>query len=349
MKKYMAFALLALIVAAGVFLLFRGLGQDKAELHVYTWADYVKPELIQRFEQEHNCRVVIDTFDSNETMYSKLKAGATGYDVITPSSYMVKLMDQQGMIIELDHSLLPNLKHVDPDYLKLSFDPAMRHSVPYAFSITGIAYLKSKVPDFKPSWTMFDRTDLKGRMTMLNDMRETMGAALKIGGKSLNTTNEADLAAAEAAVIRWKKNLAKFENEQYKVGLASGEFVLVQGYSGDILQIQEENADVAFAIPEEGASVCFDDMVIPTTAKQKALAHAYINFMHDPEVAAQNTEFTMYLCPNKSGYALLSEEIRNNPGIFLKPEVLSRCEIIGDLGADNVKYTAVWDRIKAAE
>ena len=349
MKRYIAYAMLALIVAAGAFLLFKAYGEKQPELHVYTWADYVKPELIQRFEQEHQCRVVIDTFDSNETMYSKLKAGATGYDIITPSSYMVKLMEQQGMIIPLDQAKLPNLQYVDPEYLKLSFDPAMHHSVPYAFSITGIAYLKSKVPDFKPSWTMFDRTDLKGRMTMLNDMRETIGAALKVGAKSLNSTNVADLAAAEATVIRWKRNLAKFENEQYKVGLASGEFILVQGYSGDILQIQEENPDVAFAIPQEGASVCFDDMVIPVTAKQKDLAHAYINFMHDPGVAAQNTEFTKYLCPNKGSYALLSDEIKKNPSIFLKPEILSRCEIIGDLGKDNLKYIEVWDRIKAAE
>lgn len=349
MKKYIVYAILALIIVAGVVLFYKEYRTEQPELHVYTWADYVKPELVQRFELEHQCRVVIDTFDSNETMYSKLKAGATGYDIITPSSYMVKLMHQQGMIIPLDHAQLPNLEQVDPEYLKLSFDPAMRHSVPYAFSITGIAYLKSKVPDFKPSWTMFDRSDLKGRMTMLNDMRETIGAALKIGSKSLNSTNMDDLAAAETTVIRWKRNLAKFENEQYKVGLASGEFILVQGYSGDILQIQEENPDVAFAIPQEGASVCFDDMVIPSTAKEKKLAHAYINFMHDPGVAAQNTEFTKYLCPNKGSYALLSDEIKNNPSIFLKPEVLSRCEIIDDLGKENLKYTAVWDRIKAAE
>ena len=349
MKKNIVYVILALVVVAGIVLVMKEYKPSKPELHVYTWADYIKPELVQRFEQENNCKVIIDTFDSNETMYSKLKAGAIGYDVITPTSYMVKVMYQQDMIIPLDHTLLPNLKYVDPEYLKLAFDPQMHHSVPYAFSITGIAYLKSKVKDFNPSWAMFDRADLKGRMTLLNDMREAIGAALKMLGKSINTTDEKDLAAARDVVIRWKKNLAKFENEQYKVGIASGEFVLVQGYSGDIIQIQEESKDVAFEIPTEGTSVCFDDMVIPKTAKNVELAHKFINFIHDPDVAAQNTEFTKYLCPNKDSYPKLSAEIKNNPAIFMKPEVLAKCEIIADLGKENVKYIKVWDQIKAAE
>jgi spermidine/putrescine transport system substrate-binding protein len=138
---------------------------EKSELFVYTWADYIKPELVQRFEKENNCRVTIDTFDSNEAMYSKLKAGATGYDIITPSSYMVTLLKKQGMIIDLDHAKIPNISNVDPDYLKLSFDPDMKYSVPYMFSVTGIGYLKSKVKDFKSTWGVFDRKDLKGRVS----------------------------------------------------------------------------------------------------------------------------------------------------------------------------------------
>jgi spermidine/putrescine transport system substrate-binding protein len=148
-------------------------------LHVYTWSDYLKPELITRFETENNCKVVIDTFDSNEAMYAKLKAGATGYDVIVPTSYMVSLMKSQDMILPLDRSLLPNLAHVDPDYLAIAIDKKMEYSAPYMITNTGIAYLKSKVKNFEPTWAMFNRTDLKGRMVMLNDMRETIGGALK--------------------------------------------------------------------------------------------------------------------------------------------------------------------------
>ena len=337
------------IVVLAVLGLACGCKRAQPVLHLYNWADYVKPELVQRFEQENNCKVVIDTFDSNEAMYAKLKAGASGYDLIFPSSYMVKLMFNQGMLQPINRNLVPNLVNIDPEYLKIAMDREMQHSVPYMLTNTGIAYLKSKMSDFKPTWAMFDRADLKGRMTMLNDMRETIGAALKSLGFSLNTLDERELEAARDVVIRWKKNLAKFENEQYKTGLASGEFLLVHGYSGDILQVQAENEDIAFAVPEEGTSISCDDMVIPKDAKNVELAHKFINFMHDPNVAAENTIFISYLCPNRASYQFLGDDILQNPAIFLKPEIQAKCEVIDDLGENNVKYTKVWDQIKAAE
>jgi spermidine/putrescine transport system substrate-binding protein len=324
-------------------------GRSERVLHTYTWADYFKPALVARFEKENGCRIVIDTYDSNETMYAKIKAGARGYDLLTPTSYMVSLMDSQGMVLKLDHRLLPNLVHVDPEYLNLAVDKTMDHSVPYMVVNTGIAYLGSRVSGFEPSWAMFDRTDLKGRMTMLNDMRETIGAGLKFLGYSLNSTNERELAAAKEVVIRWKRNIAKYENEQYKTGVASGEFLLVQGYSGDILQVQQENPDVLFAVPKEGTTISVDDLIIPEGAKEIGLAHAFINFLHDPEVAAENIVFLKYLCPNKDAYVLLGEDLRKNPGVFLDPEVRARSEIITNLGEGNALYIKIWDEIKAAK
>jgi spermidine/putrescine transport system substrate-binding protein len=317
-------------------------------LHVYTWADYVKPELVARFERDHACRVVIDTFDSNEALYAKVRAGATGYDVMTPSTYMTGVLFVQGLLRPLDPALIPNRKNVDPDYLKIALDPQMHHSVPYMLVKSGIAYRRSRVKEVVASWRMFDRTDLKGRITLLNDMRETIGAALKSLGYSLNTTDEAQLARARDVVIRWKRNAAKFENEQYKSGIASGEFLLVHGYSGDILQVQKENPDVAFLIPQEGTSVACDDLVIPKAAREVALAHAWIDFLHDANVAAENTRFLSYLCPNRAAYEKLGDEVRKNPAIFLDPEVRAKSEVVRDLGADNAKYVKVWDAIKAA-
>ncbi|MBE3125107.1 MAG: spermidine/putrescine ABC transporter substrate-binding protein [Acidobacteria bacterium] len=325
-----------------------GCGKPKPVLSVYTWSDYIKPELVRRFEREHACRVVLDTFESNEAMYAKLKAGASGYDLLMPSSYMVSLMHNQGLLRRLDRSLLPNLIHVDPDYLEIAADAEMDHSVPYMITNTGIAYLEGRVKDVVPSWRMFGRTDLRGRMTMFNDMRETIGAALKCLGHSINTTNEAELAEAEALLLEWKKNLAKFENEQYKIGLASCEFLLVHAYNGDIFQVRKENPDVRFFVPEEGTIISCDDLAIPADAREVALAHAFINFLHDPAVAAENTEFIYYLCPNKDSYPLLPVEIRDNPGIFLKPEIQAKSEMIADIGAANALYVKVWDRLKSA-
>jgi len=323
-------------------------GKGQPVLSVYTWSDYIKPTLVRRFEREQGCRVVIDTFESNEAMYAKLRAGAAGYDLLTPSSYMVSLMNAQGLVRRLDHDLLPNLVHIDPDYLAMAIDKTMDHSVPYMITNTGIAYLEGRVPDVVPSWRMFGRTDLRGRMTMFNDMRETIGAGLKVLGHSINSTDPAELAAAEKVLLEWKKNLAKFDNEQYKIGLASGEFLLVHAWSGDIFQVRKENSAVRFFVPEEGTVISCDDLVIPADARETGLAHAFINFLLDPAVAAENTANVYYLCPNKDSYPLLPAEIRENPGIFLPAGIRAKSEMIADIGAANALYVAVWDRLKAA-
>jgi spermidine/putrescine transport system substrate-binding protein len=336
------------LLSLASLLLLAGCGHSRPTLNLYTWSDYIKPDLIRRFERENGCRIVVDTFESNEAMYAKLKAGATGYDVLTPTSYMVSMMFDQGMIAGLDRSRLPNLNHVDPEFLKITVDKAMDHSVPYMLVWSGIAYLEGRVKDVKPTWNMFDRTDLKGRMTMFNDMRESIGAALKSLGYSINTVSEKELQEAEAVLLRWKKNLAKFDNEQYKIGLASGEFLLVHAWNGDVFQVRKENPDVRFFIPEEGTVISCDDLVILKSSHQVALAHAFINFLHDPQVAAENTNFIYYLCPNKDAYPLLAPEIRENPGIFVRPEIMAKSEIIANLKEANALYVKVWDRVKSA-
>ncbi len=340
--------LAALGLAAAVAAL-AGCAEKKPVLHVYTWSDYIKPELVERFEREHDCRVVVDTYASNEEMYAKLKAGATGYDLLFPSSYMVKIMHDQGMLQKLNLDLIPNRANVDPAYMKLAFDPTMDHSVPYTVTITCLGYLGSKVPDFKPTWGMLDREDLRGRMTMLNDHREVIGVALKFLGYSLNTLDDQQLAEAKEVVLRWKKNLAKFENEQYKNGLASGEFLLVHGYSGDLMLVQAENEDIRIAVPEEGSQINFDDMVIPVGAPQSELAHQMINFILEPQVAAELTEFIYFLCPNLPSYELLAAETRADPILFPPADVVAKLETLADLGEDNAKYTKLWDEIKAGE
>ena len=337
------------VVLAVAVCVLSGCSKPQPILHLYNWVDYVKPELMAQFEKENNCKVMLDTYDSNEALYAKLKMGASGYDVAYPSSYMVQIMNEQGMLQKLDHKLIPNAVHIDPSSLKVSLDPAMDHCIPYTVSYTGVGYLKSKVTNVVESWSMFDREDLAGRMTMLDDMRETLAAALHFLGYSANTTNEEELQKARDIVVRWKKNLAKFENEQYKSGLANGEFLLVHGYVGDLLQLQVQNPDVAIFFPKEGFVMTCDCLVIPNGARQVELAHKWINFMLDPKVAAANTEFMQYLCPNKDAYPLLSESIRSNPAVILSDEIKARGEVNLDLGEQNAKYSKIWDEVKAAD
>lgn len=324
-------------------------GPKKKTLHLYNWADYMSDDVIAAFEAQFDCKVVVDNFDSNETMYAKIKAGATGYDIIFPSSYMFLVMKEQGMVQPLDLTKIPNAKFMDPTYLKLTGHAEMSHGVPYMVSFTGIGYNKTKVTDFKPTWDMFSREDLKGRVTLLNDYREAIGAALKQLGYSLNTLNDDELAQAAELLKKWKGNIAKFDVEEANRGLASGEFLMVQAYNGDVMQVMEENEDLDFVIPQEGTSVACELMAIPTGAPEVELAHAFINFIHTPAEAAKNMEYVYYQMPNLEAQKLLEEDFRNDPMIFPPAEVVAKCESVEDLGENNAKYSKIWDAIKSGE
>jgi spermidine/putrescine transport system substrate-binding protein len=326
-----------------------GCSKDKTPvLRIYTWADYLSPEVAKRFEKEYGCKLEIDTFDSNEALYSKLTAGAGGYDLLTPSSYMVKTLAREQMLLPLDHAKLPNIKHIDADYLKRALDPQMAHSVPYMMSATCLGWLGSKVSDPVASYSMLERPDLKGRVTLLDDMREVLGAALLSLGYSLNSKNPAELAKARDVAIRWKRNIAKFDSEQYKSGLASGEFHLVQGYAGDLLQVAGENEDIVVKIPKEGSAFSCDDLCIPAKAAQVELAHQFINFVTDPQNCAENMQAIAFRAPNSGAYPLLSEDFRGSDALFPDPEIFARCELIDDLGDGLALWSKTWDEVKAA-
>jgi spermidine/putrescine transport system substrate-binding protein len=318
----------------------------KETLHVFTWADYVSPECIESFEEKHDCRVVIDTFDSNESLYAKLKAGASGYDVLFPTAYMIQVMHQEGMLADLDHSKLPNLKNIDSSVLDKVIDKTMTHSVPYTLAYAVVAYRKDKITEPKPSWNLFENPAAAQRMTLFDDMRETIGAALKSLGYSINTRNDAELAQAQEVLLRWKKNAAKLDNEGYKSGLDSGEFILVHGYSGDLFQVAQENDKIGILIPEEGVTMGCDEMVIPKSGPQKELAHAFINHLLDPDIAAENMQWMGYLCPNVEALKKVNPAFLQNPAVIIPEAIRAKSEVIQDLGPDLAKYSKVWDAVK---
>ena len=339
-----ASAALALALAAGC-------GQKKPELHVYTWSDYIDPDVVTSFEKQYSCRVIIDTFDSNEAMFAKLQAGSTGYDIIMPSSYQIPVMRANGLISRLDASLLPNVeKYYDRDYDVCVIDPSHEWSVPYAVTFTGLAYRKDKIGDAPiDSWAVLDTPALKGRISLLSDMRETLGAALRYLGYSLNSTEPSQIEEAVQVVIGWKRNIAKFDNEQYKTAVASAEFFIGHGYSSDVNQIMLEDKNVGFSLPKEGFTIACDEMVIPPDAPQRALAHAFINYLYDPEVCESNMEFVCAPMPCAPALEALPDDLK--PVICPPAEVLSKGEVLRDLDSLPVVrdlYIAAWDRVKAA-
>ena len=231
------------------------------ELHIYTWSDYLAPELIVGFEKALGVRVVVDTFDSNEAMYAKLKAGGTGYDLMTPSAYQIPQMVREGMIDKIDHSKCPNVKkNFDPSFLNQVVDPEFVYSVPYTVTYTGFMYDKSKIPEGVDveSWKILENPAMKGRVTLLDDIREVIGGGLMVLGYSINSTNPAEIDAAVNEALKWRHNARKFNAESYKTEVAAGSIWIGHGYSTDAVQVivgdedegMEPRDDIGFALPK---------------------------------------------------------------------------------------------------
>lgn len=337
---------LAWLCCVAALALVAGCGKPTKKLYVYNWSDYMAPEVVAKFEKQFDCKVVVDYFDSNEAMYAKLKAGVSGYDLIFPSSYIAAVMRAQGMLLELDHAKLPNLKQVMREYTAKTEDKAMAYSVPYAVTFTGLGYNLKDIKDFKPSWGVFGDAKLKGRMTMLNDMREAIGAALKFQGHSYNSVDDQELEQAKTLLLAWKANLAAFAVDEAKVGLAASDFLVSQSYNGDILQLAADKPFIAFATPAEGTAMSVDVMVVPAQAKNPGLAHDFINFIYSPDVCAENMRYICYLTPCQAALDKLDKSLRDNPAFMLSPALMAKSEVIRDLGKDNAKYVKLWDTIK---
>ena len=280
----------ALIAPAG---LFAGGGSEKNKLYIYNWTYYTPDSVIEKFEKEYNVTVIYDEFASNEDMFAKLKAGGSGYDIVFPSGDYVSIMIAQKMLEKIDHAKLSNLGNIDPAILqKATYDPNMEYSVPYYYGAAGVIVNTARVPDFEQSWSIFSRSDLRGRMTMLDDMREVMGDALAYLGYSVNTADPDQIKAARDLINNyWKGNLTKFDAEAFGKGYANGDFWVVQGYAEVVFEEIMDNPqlmrDTFYFVPKEGGPAYLDSMCILKGSKNVDLAHKFIDFIHRPEIYAE--------------------------------------------------------------
>jgi spermidine/putrescine transport system substrate-binding protein len=306
MKKIpvLAAVLRAILFALAVTAVFGGCskkteaasGTASKRLFIYNWTYYTPDSVIEKFEKEYGVEVIYDEFASNEEMYAKLKNGGSGYDIIFPSGDYVSIMIADGLLEKIDKSKLSNLGNIDPLVLqKATYDSGMDYSVPYYWGAAGIAVNTAKVPDFERSWSIFGRSDLKDRMTMLDDMREVMGDALVHLGYSVNSKNPAEINAAKDLINNtWKPNLTMFDAESFGKGFAAGDFWVVQGYAEvvyeEIAGDEEMLKNTVFFVPPEGGPAYIDSMCILRGSKNIDLAHTFIDFIHRPEIYAEFTD-----------------------------------------------------------
>jgi spermidine/putrescine transport system substrate-binding protein len=322
---------------------------EPKKLYIFNWTYYTPDTVIAKFEKEYGCKVVYDSFDSNETMFAKLKAGGSNYDIVFPSADYVSIMINQKMLAPIDWKKLQNSKNIDPKVLDRSkdYDPGNKYSVPYYMGAAGVAVNKTKVKKYDRSWSIFSRADLKDKMTMLDDMREVMGDALAFQGKSVNTRSEAEIKAAEELVNKvWKPNLLKFDAEAFAKGFAAGEFWVAQGYAESIFAEYDakKRGDVDFFIPKEGGPLYIDSMVILKNSKSQDLALKFIDFIHRPEIYAEFCDAFGF-----PATANLPARQLKKGDMWYKAEDLAGCELKLDLGADLEKYNAAWQEIKVGK
>lgn len=329
-----------------------------SELYFYNWSDYIDPAILEQFEEEYGVTVVVDTYDSNEDMLAKVRAGNTGYDVVVPSDYAVQSMVLEDLGLPLDRSLLPNWEYLDPELLGQYFDEQNTISVPYLLGVTGIAYNSEVFPDGVSSWSaVFDLAQVvayQGKLSMLDDERETPGAALKYLGYSVNSTDPEALAQAEELLIAQKPLLGSYNSADVNRKLASGEYVIAHAWSGTAMQARnglgEEfggNPNINFVVPDEGGVIWMDNLVILKDSPNAYTAHVFINFLLRPEISAQNAEYVGYITPNTAAVPLLSEEVRAlyDAGYAPNDENIDRLEWIVR-NDETSAFTDLWTVVK---
>lgn len=325
-----------------------------SELHLYTWVEYINPALKDQFEAECGVKVVETNYDSNETLLATLQAGGVGYDVIVPSDYMVQILISEDMLEPIDFSVVTNIKNFGAAHVQQYFDPEQKYTVPYFWGTSGFVVDTNAIAEPQATWKMVFEPgpEVCGKISMLDDPRETIGAALMYLGYSINDTDPAHLEEAKNLLIQQSKCVKAYDSQTNDDLIVQGETVIGHMWTGDaILAGLPEHGGregIVYVIPEEGCTIWQDNLAIPKGAPSKYTAEVFINFLSDPEVARQNAEFVGYGSPNDEAKKLIDPEILADPGIYPPPEIFAHLQWIEDVGDALELYDRVWTEFKAA-
>ncbi|MBP2078365.1 ABC transporter substrate-binding protein [Oceanobacillus polygoni] len=340
-RAFLAIVIVSVILIVAINRLNASQGFSGSDtLTVYNWGDYIDEELISRFQEETGITIIYETFDSNEAMMTKIQQGGTSYDVAVPSEYMVEKMVEEDLLLELDHSLLPNMQNLDERFLDMAFDPGNRYSLPYFWGTVGIVFNPTLLPEGTEitGWDDLWNPAFENQILLIDGAREIMGMGLNTLGYSLNDTNPARLQEALDKLKELTPNVKAIVGDENKLLMQNEEAAIAVGWSGDAADIMWENEDIDYVVPEEGSNLWFDNFVIPKTARNVEAAHQFINFMMDPEVAAQNTEYVSYSTPNKAALEFMPEDMVEDERFYPEPELTELLEVYENLGQQNLAY-----------
>jgi spermidine/putrescine transport system permease protein len=339
-------ALLGFAILGAPFALAPPAGATGRALNLYIWSEYIGAETIAKFEKRHGVHVNVDLFDSQEALLAKLQSGGTAYDVVVPTNYTVEILRKQGLLRPLDRTVLAHFDNLDPRFLNRKDDPGDRYSIPYLWGTCGIGYRRSKVSAVD-SWEVLWDPQYSGRILMLDDPRETFGTVLKMMGESVNATDPDLLARAREKLIEQKPLVGSYDSASFDLKLLAGDVWLAQGWNGQFAKIGAKDKDIAFAIPREGSTINVDTLAIPVSAPHPELAHAFLDFTLEAEIAAEICRTMRYPTPNRAALPLLPPEIRDDPVGFPPAADLARTEFLQDLGEATLLYDRMWTEVKS--
>ncbi|NHN60311.1 MULTISPECIES: spermidine/putrescine ABC transporter substrate-binding protein [Halorussus] len=327
------------------------------QLNIFQWGDYWPDGTVQDFEQAYGVKVNVSNYASNEEMFNKLKAGGTSqYDLIFPSDYMINVLVSQDMVQQIDEAKIPNLGNLSDQFTGTPYDPDPGlYSVPYQWGTSGIAYNANMLGGDVSinSWEAMWNSEWKGQMTMLNDMRETIGATLKRLGYSLNTKDEAKIEEAKELLIEQKDLLKTYDSSNTTVNLINEQASPVHAWSGAAFQAYWEtysdgSSPINYVVPDEGGVIWVDNGALTKQAKNPNAAHAFMNYYLNAQVGAAITNWTYYGSPNQAAEQHISGDILDNESIYPDDQTMDQLEYIQNIGQATQIYSRAWTEIQNA-
>lgn len=354
MKKFRALLLLAAVFVLGAATLC-GCGNNAGgdgEVYVYNWGEYIDPETLNMFETETGIKVIYDEFETNEIMYPKVESGASQYDVLCPSDYMIKKLIDNDMLAEIEWDKVPNAKNnIGQQYYEQSkeFDPDNKFSVPYCWGTVGILYNKTMVDEPIDEWSDLWDEKYKDNILMQDSVRDAFMVALKKDGYSMNSVSREELEAARDELINQKPLVQAYVVDQVRDKMIGNEAAIGVIYSGEAIYTQRENADLEYVIPKEGTNVWIDSWVIPKNCLNKENALKFIDFMCRPDIALMNFDYITYSTPNDAARELIEEDdIKNSEIAFPDLSQYNNLETYIYLGEEgDALYNEMWEEVKS--